>query len=487
MKLLSKLRSRLLDGPQAAAEPTQKQSAAPAKPAKKRERNTAEREKAKRDKAERDKAEREQSGREQSGREQSGRKKTERKKSVHENEPAKPAWSIDQFEVPPEAGKVRFHDFDLPLQLMQGIADLGFHYCSPIQAQILPHTLAARDAIGKAQTGTGKTAAFLVTLINQLVNHPLDEERYVGEPRALVLAPTRELAVQIGSDSHALCRHLDLKTTVLIGGADMDKQINSLRREVVDILVVTPGRLIDFIDRGEVRLDMIEILVIDEADRMLDMGFIPQVRRIISKTPHKSHRQTLLFSATFDPDILNLADRWTDNPIKIEIEPENVAADAVTQRVYLVSEREKFSVLRNILRTEDVTSALVFANRRDQVRRLHERLQKSKIECGILSGEVPQGKRTRTLERFKSGELKVLVATDVAGRGIHVEGISHVINYNLPEDPEDYVHRIGRTGRAGAKGTSISLACETDSFMLPEIERLLGRTLDCEQPPAELL
>lgn len=482
MKLLSKLRSRLLDGPQAAAEPTQKQSAAPAKPAKKRERNTAEREKAKRDKAKRDKAERDKAEREQSG-----RKKTERKKSVHENEPAKPAWSIDQFEVPPEAGKVRFHDFDLPLQLMQGIADLGFHYCSPIQAQILPHTLAARDAIGKAQTGTGKTAAFLVTLINQLVNHPLDEERYVGEPRALVLAPTRELAVQIGSDSHALCRHLDLKTTVLIGGADMDKQINSLRREVVDILVVTPGRLIDFIDRGEVRLDMIEILVIDEADRMLDMGFIPQVRRIISKTPHKSHRQTLLFSATFDPDILNLADRWTDNPIKIEIEPENVAADAVTQRVYLVSEREKFSVLRNILRTEDVTSALVFANRRDQVRRLHERLQKSKIECGILSGEVPQGKRTRTLERFKSGELKVLVATDVAGRGIHVEGISHVINYNLPEDPEDYVHRIGRTGRAGAKGTSISLACETDSFMLPEIERLLGRTLDCEQPPAELL
>ena len=403
------------------------------------------------------------------------------------HKPAKPAWTIDQFVVPSEEGKTRFHDFDLPLQLMHAIADLEFRYCSPIQAQILPHTLAACDAVGKAQTGTGKTAAFLVTLINQLVNHALDDERYVGEPRALVLAPTRELAVQIGSDSQALCRYLGLKTTVLIGGADMNKQMNSLRKEIVDILVVTPGRLIDFMDRGEVRLDLIEILVIDEADRMLDMGFIPQVRRIIRKIPDKSHRQTLLFSATFGPDILNLADRWTDDPVKIEIEPEHVATDSVTQRVYLVSEQEKFSVLRNILRTEDVSSALVFANRRDQVRRLHERLQKSNIECGILSGEVPQGKRTRTLERFKSGQLKILVATDVAGRGIHVEGISHVINYNLPEDPEDYVHRIGRTCRAGAKGTSISLACETDAFMLPDIETLLGHKLACEQPPADLL
>lgn len=399
----------------------------------------------------------------------------------------KPAWSIEQFEVAPEKGKQRFHDFDLPLPLMHAIADLEFRYCSPIQAQILPHTLAARDAIGKAQTGTGKTAAFLVTIINQLVSHPLDDERYVGEPRALVLAPTRELAVQIASDARALCRYLDLNTIVLIGGADMDKQINRLRRAIVDILVVTPGRLIDFMERGEVRLDLIEILVIDEADRMLDMGFIPQVRRIVAKTPHKSHRQTLLFSATFDPDILTLADRWTDDPVKIEIEPEQVATDSVTQRVYLVSEREKFSVLRNILRTQDVTSALVFANRRDQVRTLHEKLLKSNIPCGILSGEVPQGKRTRTLDRFKSGDLKILVATDVAGRGIHVEGISHVINYNLPEDPEDYVHRIGRTGRAGATGTSISLACETDAFMLPEIEALLGHKLDCEQPPAELL
>ena len=465
MKLLSKLRNRLLDEPSKPAKPEKKPTAA--KPSKNAERNAAEQPKTERKK--------------------SAGKKSERKKAVRKKKPDQPAWTIDQFDVPPEEGKTRFHDFDLPLGLMQGIADLGFCYCSPIQAQILPHTLAARDAIGKAQTGTGKTAAFLVTLINQLINHPLDEERYVGEPRALVLAPTRELAVQIGSDSEGLCRYLGLNTLVLIGGADMDKQINSLRRKVVDILVVTPGRLIDFVDRGEVRLDMIEILVIDEADRMLDMGFIPQVRRIISKTPHKSHRQTLLFSATFDPDILNLADRWTDNPIKIEIEPESVATDSVTQRVYLVSEQEKFSVLRNILRTDDVTSVLVFANRRDQVRRLHERLQKSNIECGMLSGEVPQSKRTRTLERFKSGDLKVLVATDVAGRGIHVEGISHVINYNLPEDPEDYVHRIGRTGRAGAKGTSISLACETDSFMLPEIEKLLGRTLDCEQPPAELL
>ena len=239
--------------------------------------------------------------------------------------------------------------------------------------------------------------------------------------------------------------------------------------------------------RRDIYLDRVEILVLDEADRMLDMGFIPQVKRIVRATPQKSHRQTLLFSATFDQDIINLSQQWTYEPVHVEIEPEHVATDSVDQRVYMCSADERYRVIINLLNTPEAASVIVFANRRDQVRRLFERLKKAGLPCGVLSGEVPQNKRTRTLDDFKRGKIKVLVATDVAGRGIHVEGVSHVINYNLPEDPEDYVHRIGRTGRAGATGVSISFASEDDAFLLPDIEQLLGHKLDCEHPPEALL
>jgi ATP-dependent RNA helicase RhlB len=407
------------------------------------------------------------------------------KKSVEKS--AHESWSVEQFQVPAVEGKTRFHDLDLDDRLMHAIADLGFEYCSPIQAGILPQTLQGHDAIGKAQTGTGKTAAFLLTVINDILNHPVADERYAGEPRALVIAPTRELVVQIAEDAKHLTKYTNLNVAALIGGMDYHKQLQQLQNALVDIVVATPGRLMDFQSRRDLYLDQVEFLVIDEADRMLDMGFIPQVRRIVRSTPRNEHRQTLLFSATFTPEVLNLAEQWTYKPFVLEIEPEHVATDTVEQKVYIISTDEKYKLLKNIIKQPDAHSVIVFANRRDQTRKLYERLCKGGISCGILSGDIPQNKRSSTLKSFKEGKLQVLVATDVAGRGLHVDGISHVVNYTLPEDPEDYVHRIGRTGRAGASGISISFACEDDAFLLAPLEVLLGKKLVCEQPPAELL
>lgn len=398
-----------------------------------------------------------------------------------------PSWSLAQFEVPEQEGKSRFHDFDLPSELMHGIADLGFQYCSPIQAQSLPHTLTGHDLIGKAQTGTGKTAAFLINIINDLLKNPLAGERYGHEPRALIIAPTRELVMQIAEDSELLNKYTGLKTHALVGGMDYGKQQQRLHHEIVDILVATPGRLLDFCGNQDIYLDQIEIMVIDEADRMLDMGFIPQVRRIIRQTPQKIHRQTLLFSATFTPEVLSLSEQWTIDPIKVEIEPDSIATDTVTQHVYLCTTDEKYKLLYNLLLQSDIDNVIIFANRRDQCRHLHEKLLRHGFKAGLLSGEIAQNKRVKTLEGFKSDQLNVLVATDVAGRGIHIDGVSHVVNYTLPEEPEDYVHRIGRTGRAGKSGTSISFACEEDAFHLMPIGNLLGKKIECEHPPQYLL
>ncbi|MFT5484178.1 MAG: ATP-dependent RNA helicase RhlB [Halieaceae bacterium] len=418
------------------------------------------------------------------GRESDGRGRRGKPQKV--DEPVTP-WTADQFAVPEKDGETRFHDLGLKDTLMHGIADLGFQYCSPIQAVSLPYTLQGHDTIGKAQTGTGKTAAFLITIINDLLSNPIAEERFLGEARALIIAPTRELVMQIAEDAKDLNKHTGLSVVTLIGGMDYQKQLNRLHGGLVDIVVATPGRLIDFQGRGDVHLDHIEILVLDEADRMLDMGFIPQVKRIVRATPPKENRQTLLYSATFSSDIISLAQQWTCSPHVVEIEPEHVAADAVDQKVFMCTSEERFRVISNLLRGDDAGTVIVFANRRDQVRKLHERLRRAGFNAGILSGEIPQNKRTKTLELFRDRKIQVLVATDVAGRGIHVDGVSHVVNFNLPEDPEDYVHRIGRTGRAGAKGISISFASEDDAFLLPDIEKLLGQKLSCEHPPEELL
>jgi len=400
---------------------------------------------------------------------------------------AKAAWDLSQFQVPEVEGKTRFHDLNLSLPLMHGIADVGFEYCSPIQAESLPHTLKRRDMVGKAQTGTGKTAAFLVTIIEDLLQNPITEERFAGESRALIIAPTRELAIQIADDAVALCKHTDLKVHTLVGGMDYAKQQTRLHNELNDILVATPGRLLDFCSNDDVHLDMVEIMVIDEADRMLDMGFIPQVRRIINQTPKKAFRQTLLFSATFTPQVMTLMEQWTQDPVTIEIKQESVATDTVEQLIYLTEAQDKYALLYNILKQDETDSVIVFANRRDQCRHLQESLRAHGFKVGILSGEIAQNKRVSTLAAFKSGELNVLVATDVAGRGIHIDGISHVINFTLPEEPEDYIHRIGRTGRAGKSGTSISFACEDDSFNLMPIQELLGNSVPCLQPPEHLL
>ena len=396
-------------------------------------------------------------------------------------------WKLEDFVVEPQEGKTRFHDFKLSPEVMHAIHDLGFPYCTPIQAQVLGYTLRGKDAIGRAQTGTGKTAAFLISIISQLQQTPPPKERFMGEPRALIIAPTRELVVQIAKDAQALTKYTGLNVMSFVGGMDFDKQLKSLEARHCDILVATPGRLLDFNQRGEVHLDMVEVMVLDEADRMLDMGFIPQVRQIIRQTPPKSERQTLLFSATFTDDVMHLAKQWTTDPAIVEIEPENVASETVEQHVYAVAGSDKYKLLYNLVTINKWERVMVFANRKDEVRRIEERLVRDGVNAAQLSGDVPQHKRIRTLEAFREGRITVLVATDVAGRGIHIDGISHVINFTLPEDPDDYVHRIGRTGRAGTSGVSISFAGEDDSYQLPGIEALLGRKIACEMPPDELV
>jgi len=382
---------------------------------------------------------------------------------------------------------MQFTELPLSSALQSALADLSFTTCSPIQEKSLPFSLNGHDVMGKAQTGTGKTAAFLIATFETLLNEPAPEQRYAGEPRAVILSPTRELAMQIEKDALELAKYTKLQIVSLVGGVDYDKQMRKLEKNLVDVVVATPGRLLDFCEKGYVYLDQSEVLVIDEADRMLDMGFIPQVKRIEGRCPRKKCRQTMMFSATFSDDVLRLAERWMVEPVSVEIEPESVATDTVEQKLYMVSGDEKLDILKNIISEEQVVSAMIFANRRDQCRRLHEALRKSGLRAGLLSGDIPQNKRTKTLEAFKSGQLQFLVATDVAGRGIHIDGVSHVINYTLPEEAEDYVHRIGRTGRAGTTGTSISFACEDDAFRLPSIEALLGSPLECEHPPEHLL
>jgi len=409
--------------------------------------------------------------------------------SPKERAKAKPGikWDPSEFKVSPAEGKTRFHDLDLPMEIMHVIYDLEFEYCTPVQAATMPKALAGIDVAGKAQTGTGKTAAFLITIFTHFNRRPPDKKRPPGTPYALIMVPTRELALQVTKDANLLGKYCRCKVVSVFGGMDYQKQKRTLTEKVVDMVVATPGRLLDFKRQGDVNLRKVEILVIDEADEMLDMGFIPDIRRIVRSTPPKAKRQTMFFGATLTSQVTRLASQWTCDPVTVDIHPEQVAVDTVNQMVYLVTARERFTLLYNMITQQNLKRVIVFCNRRDQTRRLADRLKAQGISCALLSGEVAQKKRIRTLEDFRSGKIRVMVSTDVAGRGIHIEAISHVVNYNLPLDPEDYVHRIGRTGRAGAAGTSVSFATEKEAYQIPAIEKYLGQGMPCVHPDDALL
>jgi len=397
----------------------------------------------------------------------------------------KDSWTLDSFPVVPVEGKRRFHDFNIPLPVMRAICNQGFEYCTAIQSKALEDVLAGKDLIGKANTGTGKSAVFLIAIISRLLQEG-ENNRKKGV-RALVLAPTRELVMQIAKDGEGLAKYCNIEVRPVYGGVDYQKQMDNLRRKRCDVIIATPGRLLDFLGKGVVSLGSCGILVLDEADRMLDMGFIPDVRRIVGRIPGRKERQTMLFSATVPEDVKRLAMQWSVQPKMVEAEPEQVAVETVEQVVYLATQEDKYTILYNLIKQNSDDRILVFANMKSETRRLSDRLKRNGIDCLLLSGDVPQNKRATRLERFRSGQVKVLVATDVAGRGIHIEGITLVVNYTLPYEPEDYVHRIGRTGRAGAAGRAVSFACDEGAFYLPDIEEYIERKLECIQPEESLL
>ena len=372
--------------------------------------------------------------------------------------------------------------YPIPDEIRWGIADAGFVFATPIQEKTLPLTLAGRDVAGQAQTGTGKTAAFLITIFSRLLKNPAPGRR---GPRALVVAPTRELVAQIRADAEVLGRHTGLATLAVFGGIDYRLQREAVKR-TPDLLVGTPGRLLDYEQQGAVSFRHVEILVIDEADRMFDMGFIRDLRRILRRCPPYHKRQTLLFSATLSLRVMELAYEHTNNAQKIEIEPERVLAHGITERLYHVSSSEKFRLLLGLLEKEGGERVLIFVNRRTTAADLVRGLSANGYPTRALAGNVPQDRRLKMLQEFKDGRLAILVATDVASRGLHIENVSHVINYDLPEDSEDYVHRIGRTGRAGAVGTAVSFACDDYVFSLDAIEKRVGRRIPVEWPPEDL-
>jgi len=364
----------------------------------------------------------------------------------------------------------RFDEFALPAQLLSALSEAGFTYCTPIQEQTLPISLAGGDVAGQAQTGTGKTAAFLVTVITRILMLPERDSRL---PSALIIAPTRELSHQTYEEARALCRHTDLSLAEVVGGVDYKRQADTLRRGV-DIIVCTPGRIIDYSKQGIFKTQGIKILVIDEADRLFDLGFVKDMRYLLRQLPHYEKRQSMLFSATLSYRVMELTYEYMNLPEFISVTPQTITVEGIEQQLFHVGSEKKLPLLLGLLKREDWSRMLIFVNTKVGVDWLTRKLKGNGWPAEKITGDLPQRKRFRLMAQFKKGEIKILVATDVASRGIHVEDISHVINYDLPQDSENYVHRIGRTARAGKTGTAVALACEDYVYHLEPLEEMLG-------------
>ena len=372
--------------------------------------------------------------------------------------------------------QLTFDSLNIPETVKRGIAEQGFTRATPIQAQTLPVALADRDVAGQAQTGTGKTAAFLIALFNRLLTDPGAPNRPVNAPRAIVIAPTRELAVQIHSDALAIGKFTGLKFAIVFGGVDYEKQRRILE-EGVDVLIGTPGRVIDYFKQHVFDLRHIQVAVMDEADRMFDLGFIKDIRFILRRLPHPTLRLTMMFSATLSHRVMELAYEHMNNPELIRIEPDKMTVDKVKQVLYFPSTEEKIPLLMGLLRRIDARRTMVFVNTKRIAEVLERTLTANGFVAQAISGDVPQTKRLKMMRDFHEGEIAVLIATDVASRGLHIPDVSHVFNFDLPNDAEDYVHRIGRTARAGAAGDAISFGCEEYAIALPDIERYIGHQI----------
>src|ERR1700730_17233154 len=384
------------------------------------------------------------------------------------------------------SGSVAFASLGLLPAVMDGIRRAGFTQCTPIQAQTLPIALAGRDVAGQAQTGTGKTAAFLVALYQGLLTRPAAANRSPTSIRALIVGPTRELAVQIHHDALTLGAHTGLKHTVVFGGIDYEKQRLELGQGC-DVLIGTPGRLIDYFKQHVYDMRHAQVLVRDEADRMFDLGFIADIRYLLRRLPPPQRRLSMLFSATLSYRVLELAYEHLNNPELVRIEPDKVTVDQVRQIIYYPSMEEKLPLLIGLLRQAEARRTMIFVNTKRMAERLEHVLGANGFHAQALSGDVPQSKRLRLLRDFHDGKLAVLIATDVASRGLPIPDVSHVFNFDLPQDAPDYVHRIGRTARAGAEGDAISFACEEFAVSLPEIESYIGHKIPSLPIPPELL
>ncbi|HEY7841806.1 MAG TPA: DEAD/DEAH box helicase [Gammaproteobacteria bacterium] len=365
-----------------------------------------------------------------------------------------------------------FESLGLRPELLRAIAEQGYTEPTPIQRLAIPEVLSGKDVMGGAQTGTGKTAGFTLPLLQRLMSTPPAEGK--RRVRALILTPTRELCMQVGESVHVYGAHSRLRSTVVYGGVNINPQFDALRKGV-DIIVATPGRLLDHVEQKTVDLSQVEILVLDEADRMLDMGFIPDVRRIIRLL--RKERQNLLFSATLTAEVRMLAHDFLHKPVAIQVAPHNTAAEQVKQAVYPVDRSRKREMLVHLIKSGDWKQVLVFVNMKVDASSLTHQLQRAGVNAGAIHGDRTQAKRTKVLENFKEGKIPVLVATDVASRGLDIDQLPHVVNFELPHSPEDYIHRIGRTGRAGKEGEAISLVAQDEDVLLADIESLLGREI----------